>query len=314
MSEAKNRIRILLAAYQGAAFLPAQLDSLLLQTYPDLEIVVSDDGSTDGSAEILGEYAAAHPEKIRYYRSGRRFGSSQAHFLHLLRRFGDAPYLMFCDQDDVWHRDKAARTLEALRAQCPDPSVPALIHTDLRVVDRDLRQISPSFLHLSGLDGEALSLPRLLTQNVVTGCTVLINRALSELFRAAPEPENILMHDWYLALLAAACGKIFFLDEATMDYRQHGANVVGAKNVRSPGYVFRKLLQSGARKAFLDTTAQAASLLAAFSPAMPEANREILRQYSRLPACSKWRRMQIYRRFGFWKQGLPRRAGQILFW
>lgn len=314
MNDSKNRVRILLAAYQGATFLPAQLDSLLAQTHPNLEIIVSDDGSTDGSAEILSEYAAAHPEKILYYRSGCRFGSSQAHFLHLLRQFRDAPYLMFCDQDDVWHSSKVSRSLSALKENCPDPAVPALLHTDLRVVDRNLQVLNPSFLRFSGLDGNALSLPQLLTQNVVTGCTILMNRALSDLFCSAPELGDVLMHDWYLSLVAAACGKIFFLDEATIDYRQHGGNVVGAKNVRNPSYVFRKLLHADLKKSFSDTTAQAASLLAAFSFSMSKANQEVLCQYSRLPTYSKLQRLQLYNRFGFWKQGLPRRVGQILFW
>lgn len=314
MNGQKNSVRILLATYEGAAYLRAQLDSLLAQTWKDLEIVASDDGSSDGSAEILAEYAAAYPEKIQHHRSGRRFGSSQKHFLYLLRQFGDASYLMFCDQDDVWHNDKVSRSLSALRKSCSDPAVPALLHTDLRVVDRDLLVLNPSFLRFSGLDGNALALPGLLTQNVVTGCTILMNRALARLFCSVPEPEHILMHDWFLALTAAACGKIFFLDEATIDYRQHGGNVVGAKNVHSPAYLIQKLFQSDWKAALWDTAEQAASLLSSFGPAMTESSREICREYSRLPSCSKLQRLRAYRRFSFWKQGFPRRIGQIFWW
>ena len=122
------------------------------------------------------------------------------------------------------------------------------------------------------------------------------------------------MHDWFLALTAAACGKIFFLDEATIDYRQHGGNVVGAKNVHSPAYLIQKLFQSDWKAALWDTAEQAASLLSSFGPAMTESSREICREYSRLPSCSKLQRLRAYRRFSFWKQGFPRRIGQIFWW
>ena len=307
-------VRILLASYEGAAYLRPQLDSLLAQTLPGLEIVVSDDGSTDGSAEILAEYAAAHPGRIVHYRSGRRFGNSQGHFLHLLRRFGDSPYLLFCDQDDVWHPDKAEKTVAALRQLCPDPAVPALVHTDLRVVDRDLRELSPSFLRFSALDGSALRLNQLLVQNVVTGCTVALNRSLADLFCSAEDPGTVLMHDWYLALLAAACGKIGFLPEATIDYRQHGRNAVGAKNARSPTYLLHRLRENDIRAAFLHTAAQAASLAERYGAAMPPEALELCRAFAALPDRSKAARLRTCRRCGFYKQGFARRLGQVLFW
>ena len=105
-------IRILLAAYNGEAYLRQQLDSVLAQTCRDFQLIVSDDQSRDETPRILEEYAEKYPDMILYYRSGLRFGSAQGHFMHLLKTFSQSDYIMFCDQDDVWHPDKVEKTLE----------------------------------------------------------------------------------------------------------------------------------------------------------------------------------------------------------
>ena len=225
-------VYILLAAYNGCAYIREQIDSLLLQDHTAIKIILSDDGSSDDTLKILNEYAQKYPEKILHYRSGVRFGCAQKHFMHLLGVFQDAPYLMFCDQDDVWHTDKVRKTLAKMQKLENGEMVPTMVHTDLRVVDGDLKEISPSFWKHSNLDGSRLALNQLLVQNVVTGCTMMINRPLAQL-ACRSVPQKVLMHDWWLALLASACGRTGFLTEQTIDYRQHGNNSVGAKDVRS---------------------------------------------------------------------------------
>lgn len=314
MNHKKKTVRILLATYQGATYLPALLDSLLKQDYSDLEIVASDDGSSDESASILAAYAERHSDRIIHHCSGRKFGNAQDHFLYLLRHFGDAPYLMFCDQDDIWHSDKVSATLAVLHSGCPDPSIPALVHTDLCVVDQNLQELSPSFLRFSSLDGNHVQLHQLLVQNVVTGCTVMLNHALAELFCHAEYPDHILMHDWYLALLAAACGKVLFLDRATIDYRQHGSNAVGAKNARSLSYLLSRLKNNDAKYAFVRTTSQAASLLSHYNAVLPEDAKQLLEIFAHLPEQQKTKRLACYQKYRLYKQSLPRRIGQILWW
>lgn len=118
---------------------------------------------------------------------------------------------------------------------------PCLVHTDLEVVDRDLKRISSSFMRNQGLhhvEDSTRQLSTLLAQNFVTGCTMLINRALKEI--ALPFPKNIIMHDYWLALVAAASGKLVFVDKPTIKYRQHGHNTVGAKKYIS-FYNFKKV-------------------------------------------------------------------------
>ena len=102
------KVCILLAAYNGAAYIRQQIDSILQQDYPNIQLVLSDDGSQDGTQEILAEYEAKYPGRVIWHQSGKRFGKAQTHFMHLLRTFHDADYIMFSDQDDVWHPDTDA--------------------------------------------------------------------------------------------------------------------------------------------------------------------------------------------------------------
>ena len=306
-----STVYILLATYNGEAYIRKMIDSVLKQDHKDMHIVLSDDGSTDGTPSILDSYAQAHPQLITHYRSGVRFGNAQDHFLHLLRAFQDARYIMFCDQDDVWHPDKVGKTLQKMQETETDPQVPALVHTDLQVVDRDLNVISPSFCSLSGFNGDRLAFHHLLMQNVVTGCTVMINSALAKL-ASSVTVQNILMHDWFLALLASACGHTGFLNEATIDYRQHGNNTVGAKNSRSPRYILHRI-QSGVRKPLEDTAHQAGILLGAYPKVFSANQQQMLSEFSTLYQRNKIYRIRFYCKYRMWKAGLHRKIAQLIW-
>ena len=200
----EKQILILLAAYKGGRFIRPMVDSILAQDVGGWRLILSDDG--EDTAPILQEYADKYPDKITHYRSGRRFGSAQKHFMHLLEQFGgQADYIMFSDQDDVWHPDKVRLTLRLMEQAETDPALPVLVHTDLRVVDGQLHEMDPSFQHYSGLDGHRLALEQLLVQNVVTGCTMMINRSLARLACRPVGEGDMLMHDWWLALIAVPC-------------------------------------------------------------------------------------------------------------
>lgn len=222
-------IDILLATYNGEAFVRELLDSLLSQTDADWRLLVRDDGSTDGTLPILRLFAAAHPGRVEIVEDGRGNMGVIANFSTLME-MSDAEYVMFCDQDDVWLPDKIAKTrlaMERIESQ-RGSDWPLLVHCDLRVVDEDLRQIAPSFMRHQRFDpvlGSGLN--RLLVQNIAPGCTMMINRALKRL--AIPVPEEAMMHDWWAMLIAAALGEIAYLDEPLVLYRQHGVNAVGAK-------------------------------------------------------------------------------------
>jgi glycosyltransferase involved in cell wall biosynthesis len=221
-------VEVLLATYQGARFLEQQLESLLAQTHANWSAIARDDGSTDATPEILARYAARHPQRFRILPgNGQRLGAAQ-NFATLIVA-SRAPRVMFCDQDDVWLPEKIEVTLAAMAdlegrrgASCP-----ALVFTDLRVVDEGLAPLGDSLWRYQGTDPERLSrLPRALLQNCVTGSTAMVNRPLIEL--SVPIPVQARMHDWWLALVAISFGAIAPVRRPTVLYRQHGRNDRGA--------------------------------------------------------------------------------------
>lgn len=223
---------IAMATYQGEPYLGPQLDSLCGQTERDWHLLVRDDGSTDATAELLAQYAGRDRRiEITGSSGGQQLGAT-ANFGRLaeqaLRRGAD--YLCFADQDDVWTLDKLARTRSRLVAEeeksAGTRTAPRLVHSDLTVVDHQLRPLAPSFLRYMGLAHQASPLGYLTVQNFVTGSTLIANRALLEL--ALPIPPEAVHHDWWFALCAAAAGQIHFVPEPTVFYRQHASNVVGA--------------------------------------------------------------------------------------
>lgn len=307
------KVCILLAAYNGAAYIRQQIDSILQQDYPNIQLVLSDDGSRDGTQEILAEYEAKYPDKVIWHQSGKRFGKAQTHFMHLLRTFHDAPYIMFSDQDDVWHPDKVSKTLEKMREIETDSTVPALVHTDLRVVDQDLNVKAQSFCEYSNINGNRLQLNQMLVQDVVTGCTVMINHALGALVGEAVPDDAVVMHDWWLGILVAACGVAGFLNEPTIDYRQHGSNSVGAQKVRSIRYLWKRLSSRKKMHDMLtDAAAQAEAFLQCYGHLLETKDRKLLEVFASTKDMGTLARDIIYVRYRLLKDGMIRIIPQLL--
>lgn len=222
-------IDILLSTYNGEKYLEQQIDSILNQKYENWRLIIRDDGSTDNTNQIISEYKKSYPERFLVIESeGVNLGPAQS--FHILAQYSSAPYVAFCDQDDIWLPEKLSSQISVIHEQeaTYGTKYPLLIHSDLLVVDEDLNVISDSYwLSRSVLPEEMNDLTRLLTKNYVTGCTVLVNRCLIDL--AVPFPEKIIMHDWWLALLAVSNGRIIDMHEKTVKYRQHTSNVVGGK-------------------------------------------------------------------------------------
>lgn len=307
-----NTVLILLASYNGEPYIRPMIDSVLNQDYPHIRLVLSDDGSSDATSEILEQYAKLHPDTVSHYRSGMRFGNAQKHFMHLLQTFHDAPYIMFCDQDDIWHPDKVSKTLALMRMTETDPAVPVMVHTDLQVVDQELQTIATSFCSHSGLDGNRLALNQLLVQNVVTGCTMMMNRTLAALSCRLTKTDSLLMHDWWIAMVASAFGKTAFLNEATIDYRQHGNNSVGAKNVNSLSYLSARLQARSMRKALTEGAEQASVFLDTYSDLISPEQRELICAFIATKDQHLIARNVTFLKYGLLKSGILRKAGQLL--
>jgi len=237
---------ILMATYNGAQFVREQIDSILAQTDTNWHLTISDDGSTDATPAIIDEYAAKYPERIARHVSGRRFGNARDHFFHLMRTC-TADYMFFCDQDDVWYPQKVEKTMDVMlgmeRGQ--GSKTPLLVFTDQTPTDGDLKPLAPSLMRYQQQYFETIDYRALLMQNIVTGGAMAINRALAELAARCADCTQTIMHDWWLAVVAARFGDVVYIDEPTSDYRQHGTNSVGAKDVRSLSHIAHKLTRLG---------------------------------------------------------------------
>ena len=309
----KPPVTVLLAAYNGEKFLPEQLDSLLRQDYPNLTVVLSDDASSDSSAKILDEYAEKYPDRFVRHRAGVRFGNAQKHFMHLLRAYRDAGYVMFCDQDDFWLPDKVSQTMAAMqRAEAGRRDLPVLVHTDLEVVDGNLSPIAPSFIGYSALDGNRKMLREFLVQNVVTGCTTMLNAPLCRIVLSRDTPDEMLMHDWWIALCAAAFGRVAFLPRATIRYRQHGGNSVGAKNVRNPIYILHRIKGGGIRLTMNETMRQAGAFANCFEKELSPQDLSLCRDYAACETRGRFSRAAAFLRLKTFKNGLPQKVIQLL--
>lgn len=236
-------VDILMATYNGEEFISEQIESIINQTHNNWRLIIKDDGSEDDTAITVKEYTRRFPEKISLVDDiGNNLGACQ-NFARLME-YSKSDYIMFCDQDDVWLPDKIGITLQKIleMERSYGKNTPLLVYTDLKVADNDLNIIANSFWQYQKLDPETgQALNRLLVQNVVTGCTMIINNALKKL--SMPIPQDAIMHDWWITLVAASFGKIGYVDDSTVLYRQHDKNDIGAKDLRvSYLYIIRKVI------------------------------------------------------------------------
>lgn len=220
-------VTILLAAYNGERFLKEQLDSLLSQTVKEIQILYSDDGSTDHTLDILEEYEARFPDTIKRL-SGKKTGSAWANFFRLLSE-AEGDYFMLCDQDDVWLPQKVELTLKEMKAMEAKygNKKPLLVHSDLSVTDKKGRVIHPSMVKYQKIAVKDNRFSHYLVENNITGNTVMINQALRHYLSFIP--EECVMHDWWLGLLASCFGEIAYIGRPLLLYRQHEDNQVGSQ-------------------------------------------------------------------------------------
>ena len=297
----------MLAVFDGEKYLKEQIDSILNQTVKNIKIIIRDDGSRDNSPQIIDDYCNKYPQIISKL-DGAPTGSAKQNFAELLKNC-NSDYIMFCDQDDVWLPEKIEKTLEAMKKAEHGGKTPVLVHTDLKVVDQSLNVISPSFFKFQKLIQDDITLPKLLVQNYVTGCTVMINRALQE--KCGLIPKGCIMHDWWLALVAILFGELVCISEPTMLYRQHSDNQVGAKASYGIAFIKRKLATLDMVSYNYNATySQAKALLDSYGNLLNENVKEIIDIYCQMPKMNKFKKIRAMQKFGFKKCTLLRVVGQ----
>lgn len=240
MSERKNKmdekIDILLATYNGEKYIKAQIDSILNQTYKNIRLVISDDCSKDDTIQILKQYEEKDT-RIKVYAQQQNLGVVKN--IEFLLKQVENKYYMLSDQDDVWLPEKVEKSLEKLKREKAD-----LVFGDLEVVDQDLKTIYPSFgdfMLLNEKIKKYINTNRLnYLYNCVTGCTVLAKTETIEKILPLPQKSKYLIHDHWIGLMASLNGKVTYMTEKYIKYRQHGNNQVGTNKI---SHGFKKLEQ-----------------------------------------------------------------------
>lgn len=223
---------IVLATFNGAPFLSEQVESIRAQSHTDWQLLIRDDGSQDGTRKLLRRLAESD-RRIQLVEDNAGPLGAVGNFGRLLEtaQKSGADWIALADQDDHWHKEKLATLITRAAGAEPaahEPPRPLLLHSDLQVVDEHLEPVHPSLMAQMGLrHRDTAPLETLLVQNFVTGCSCLFNRALLDW--ALPIPPQVIMVDWWLALLAAATGRIEFEPRPLVRYRQHAGNLIGAK-------------------------------------------------------------------------------------
>jgi hypothetical protein len=313
--EHKVLVEVLLATFNGERYLREQIDSILAQDYPDLLVLARDDGSTDRTVEILNEYAASYSDRVRVYAGGDPTGHPKLNFLCLMKA-STAEYLCFSDQDDVWLPGKVSlvkRAMQRLEDRYGE-TTPLLVFTDLRVVDERLETLNPSLWKRAGVRIENIHhLARVLSENVVTGCTVMINRSMRDL--AVQMPDDAEMHDWWIALLSAVFGAAEATPQATVLYRQHANNVIGSiEQHLSLSSLSSRIRKRGKwRQQRLKCERQAEALLRIYGERMTLEQKNILEAFLVSGRSDHaWTRVGTMIKYGFYRSGFLKNAAAMI--
>ena len=306
------KIDILLATYNGEKYIEQQIESIIEQSYQNFKLIIRDDNSSDDTVKIIYKLQKKYSDKIQIYQSPNQRRGLIANFSELLS-ISNERYLMLSDQDDIWIPHKVEMLIHEILSVERENSIstPTLIHTDLIVVDEDLKKISNSYWRWAGLNPNIGSVfSRLLVQNVVTGCTTIFNRPLADL--CYPISEKALMHDWWIALVVSAFGIIRFIPNKTVMYRQHRANVVGARKW-SIANVILKTIHLFREKSILDTYLEQAQIFnRVYGDKLQSDIREILNDFLSIKHQNKFLRRLTLLRHNFLKGDVIRNIGLLI--
>lgn len=212
-------VAILMSTYNGEKYISQQLDSLLDQTYSNIQIYIRDDGSSDNTFNIIEKYSKKH-KNINAIK-GKNIGYS-ASFMELLCKCPQVDYYAFCDQDDFWKKDKIEKAIKKMDKMNDKP---LLYYSEVDVVNEKLELIYKTLY--TGID----TLGSSFNTAPVIGCTCLINEKLRQVFINNKIPNDCISHELYLYRLCLLIDGIVIHDtNSYILYRQHGNNVVGITN------------------------------------------------------------------------------------
>ncbi len=283
-----DMVTVLMSTYNGGAFLQQQLNSLYAQTYPNVKILVRDDGSSDSTRDLLtAECLTGAIEQLEDHHNLGATGS----FFTLLRYAAHTKtaYVAFCDQDDVWQADKIERAVSMLSAMSDRP---ALYCSRLEIVDEQLHTLNLSVIPRKIGFGNAL------VENIAVGCTMVLNRKALDLLCQQELPNTVYVHDWWCYLVISCFGEVIFDDQALIKYRQHGGNAIGAAT-NYVGVLKRKFARLVNNRLWISE--QSVIFLQLFADRLPFAQRELVELLVKAKS-SVWCRIRLALSTAVWRQ------------
>jgi len=305
----QSNVVIVLATYNGEKHIREQISSIQSQTYCDWRLLIRDDCSTDQTPNIISELADEDERISIINNKGINLGVIE-NFCVLMTaacELSNINYVLFSDQDDIWEPEKTQLMLECLQQSEKQfgVEVPLLVHSDLKVVDEHLNEIHSSLMRYQSIRNESVDAWKvLMVQNYVTGCVMAINKPLLDI--SLPQPDTIMMHDWWLALCASIFGNIVYIDKPLIQYRQHGHNQVGAKGFWARiNPLSGKLLDrwSKSKKDFIIVVQQAKSLLDKAEQAQSNSRAiSALEEFSNILNYSRFKRLMILSKYNIRRQ------------
>lgn len=224
LEDLKNKkILILMATYNGEKYIKDQIESLLKQSYKNWNLIISDDESKDDTYRIIMEYNNGHKnvDCIRHTPKDGALGNFNFLIKVAREKMNEYDYFMFCDQDDVWLENKIKETLKFMESKEKNEAI--LIYTDKQFVDKKLNYLNENSKKMSQIEFE-----NIIHQNPAYGCTMMFNKKLLENLEEIP--KEFINHDHYVLIVAFLIGKIYYLNQKLILYRQHGNNVSGNLN------------------------------------------------------------------------------------
>lgn len=316
-----DKVHIIMAAYNGEAYIKEQIMSIRENTYTDWMLWIFDDGSTDNTPEVVKKLVEEDTERIHYIINDTNKGVT-LNFLEGVKTVAGYngvwnetgainQYFMFCDQDDVWMPDKIEKTLKTMKRfeKKYSSKLPLVIYTDAMIADENLCALAPSFHKSNHLNTAKVDLGHILMENKLIGCTMMFNSALVK--KLTVLPTHARYHDWWIGLLGAAFGHIVYLPHPTIYYRQHERNVVG--NQDFTGYVKKRIGALKEQKRAINANVrQAQEFYEIYKESMCEDVKMIIYAMTELRN-NNWivRRLKCFR-YGFLKTGLIRNIALML--
>ena len=287
------KVNILMSTYNGQQFLAEQIRSIQDQSHTDWTLFIRDDGSSDNTKEILKDFER-QDSRIHLIDSDKSDNLGVIKSFHKLVNHDRADYYFFSDQDDVWLPNKLELSLKEAQNYLAD--LPLMVYMDLKVVNQDLEIMTESMVKSQSHHANT-ELVQELTENTVTGGVAMINHALAEMWQVT---DDILMHDWYLALLASAFGNLVFIDQPGELYRQHSDNVLGARTLskRFKKWIRPHILFAVYWDLIKNSQKQASHLL---QMPLSQSNRELIEAFVTIMDKPMLERFRILRKYGLKK-------------